>query len=232
MRRPDRAAAARWARLAGRAVTRGAGRLASAAEAGGRAAADSLRTSGSASAGREADPAGRASGSPHDTPADTVRPVTAARLLAAWSLTAPDDPSVAPLMAGAEGSPVHLVGSLPDFSFDVTGTASVVDARAIWTRTVEPALAPSLERAVNDWNRDHVWPTVWTERADGEEGAVSVLGAVRLECGNGASDAQLRTFLDVTLQAFATFFAALGEATNPGGSGGAEQHDTPEGPTG
>lgn len=71
----------------------------------------------------------------------------------------------------------------------VTGEAGdVLQVRGVWNRAVPLERRRALRLAVNDWNRDRLWPKVYY-RTEGEEIAVYAEHSIDLE--PGVNDAQL-----------------------------------------
>jgi Putative bacterial sensory transduction regulator len=75
------------------------------------------------------------------------------------------------------------------FTIDLVGSpATVLQVRGTWSRALDPDLAPGLAQVVNDWNRDRIWPKVYTRTVNGR---IRVHSEVSVDLGPGASDAQI-----------------------------------------
>ncbi|RPF27891.1 YbjN domain-containing protein [Georgenia muralis] len=92
--------------------------------------------------------------------------------------------------------------------------ADFLSVRGTWGRAVPEEYAGALAQAVNDWNRDKIWPTVYT--ADSPEGPV-VRTEVLVDVGAGATDRQLLEIIEGGLSAGVQFFQALTRSVPPVG---------------
>ncbi|MPV37059.1 type III secretion system chaperone family protein [Georgenia subflava] len=81
-----------------------------------------------------------------------------------------------------------------------------------WGRTVPEALGSAVAQAVNDWNRDRIWPTVFTV-TEGDERTVRT--EVMADVGAGATDRQLVELVEAGLSSGVQFFRALGGSMPP-----------------
>lgn len=159
---------------------------------------------------------------PLDSPSDLsmrdslTREVTGECLLAAWqdsstgSVTTIND---MPASADLEDAPVRLLGEMDGFSFWIGADADsplVLRVQAVWDRTLPAESADPLRRAINDWNRDHVWPLVWLIES---HTGYTVGAGVSMDLAHGATHQQLVDFLDISLAAIDKFFTALNDAT-------------------
>jgi hypothetical protein len=138
----------------------------------------------------------------------TVRtgPVAAARLhdvIAArgYHVRVEPDGSLSGLWDGYQFH-VRLAGEEQDF----------LSVRGLWGRLVPPELRGAVAQAANDWNRDKIWPTVFT--ADTPEG-LSVRTEIMADVGAGATDRQLLDIVEGGLSAGVQFFQALGRSMPP-----------------
>ena len=192
-------------------------------------AASARRGAGAGSA----PPAARARRELEDRPATT--PVTGERLLAAWQDSQTGRAtSIAHVPTGApRDAPVRLMGVMPGYSFWIgaeTDSPLVIRVQAVWDRTLPEEMAATLRRAVNDWNRDHVWPLVWTVASHTGH---TVSASAMLDVSHGATDAQLVDHIDVSLAGIDAFFSALDQATTlPGDDTDGPDSDCLEDPDG
>lgn len=108
---------------------------------------------------------------------------------------------------GHEGSLVRTSDGW-QFTVAVLGDAATVRVRGTSPRTIDTALAPGIAQVVNDWNRDRIWPKVFT-RPHGTGLRLHTDVTAHLE--GGASDAQLSEVIACGLGTGATFFAAIGD---------------------
>ncbi|MFC7405331.1 YbjN domain-containing protein [Georgenia alba] len=76
-----------------------------------------------------------------------------------------------------------------------------------WGRTVPDELRGAVAQAVNDWNRDKIWPTVFTVT---DPTGTTVRTEVHADVGAGATDRQLVELVEAGLTAGVQFFQALG----------------------
>ncbi|GAA4423665.1 hypothetical protein GCM10023169_19610 [Georgenia halophila] len=81
-----------------------------------------------------------------------------------------------------------------------------------WGRTVPDELRGAVAQAVNDWNRDKIWPTVFTVT---EPSGTTVRTEVHADLGAGATDRQLLELVEAGLTAGVQFFQALGGSMPP-----------------
>ncbi len=133
--------------------------------------------------------------------ADDTRPVTAARVVAALSAQGYRVTEVAErVLAGTwEGNAftIALVGD----------DADVLQVRGTWRHAVD-ADAGGLAQMLNDWNRDRIWPKVYSRTSDD---GVRVVAETTFLLSEGASDAQLGEFLACGLGTGVQFFEAMSQ---------------------
>jgi hypothetical protein len=112
---------------------------------------------------------------------------------------------------------------------DVTGTwdgnrfwflllgegAEILQVRGRWAGAVPPRSRLAVLQAVNDWNRERIWPKVYTRE---EEQGLALYAEVSVDFEHGATDEQLATTVSCGLVAGTQFFASLG-ALNPPDAG-------------
>ncbi|UNX55948.1 YbjN domain-containing protein [Georgenia sp. TF02-10] len=137
---------------------------------------------------------------PLPTPVERATPLTADRVAAVvrargYHVRSEADGSVTGLWEGFRFQ-VRLTGPATEF----------LSVRGSWGRTLPAAMAGALAQAVNDWNRDKVWPTVFTvPSGDG----IGVRTEVLTDVGAGATDRQLLELIEGGLAAGVQFFQAL-----------------------
>ncbi len=107
---------------------------------------------------------------------------------------------------------------------DVTGTwdgnrfwflllgahGEILQVRGRWSGTIAPQARLSVLQAVNDWNRDRVWPKVYVrEEPDG----LALYAEVSVDFEHGATDEQLAATLSCGLVTATQFFSTVGALT-------------------
>lgn len=94
----------------------------------------------------------------------------------------------------------------------------ILQVRGRWHRTLPLDARPALALALNDWNRERIWPKAYLRE---EEGMIAVYAETSADLEAGANDAQLAQVLSCGLgtgvQMFLSFEATLPEpgATDP-----------------
>lgn len=88
----------------------------------------------------------------------------------------------------------------------------VLQVRGRWDRTVAPEARLALLQAMNDWNRERIWPKVYT-REEGDRLAVYAEVSVDLE--HGATDGQLGQVVSCGLGTGVQVFSSLGTLLPP-----------------
>ncbi|WP_164737366.1 YbjN domain-containing protein [Georgenia sp. SYP-B2076] len=81
-----------------------------------------------------------------------------------------------------------------------------LSVRGTWGRTVPEDLHAAVMQANNDWNRDKIWPTVFTSPSS--EG-MTVRTEIMADVSAGATDRQLLDIIEGGLSAGVQFFQAL-----------------------
>lgn len=138
----------------------------------------------------------------NDARAERTRPVTRARI-EAHLLTRGFRTEV-----GTEGSLLRTSDGL-HFTISLVGEPStVVRVRGTWPRTLDAELTPGIAQVVNDWNRDRIWPKVFTRE---HGGGLRLVTDVTVDLADGATDAQLAEVIACGLGTGSQFFAALGD---------------------
>ncbi|HEY3436481.1 MAG TPA: YbjN domain-containing protein [Actinotalea sp.] len=82
----------------------------------------------------------------------------------------------------------------------------VLQVRGRWHRTLPEHRRPSALLAINDWNRERIWPKAYLRT---EEGQVVVYGEVSVDLEHGVTDQQLAQMVGCGLGTGVQFFAAL-----------------------
>ena len=94
------------------------------------------------------------------------------------------------------------------FWFLLLGEQSeVLQVRGRWHRTLPPERRTAALLAVNDWNRERIWPKVYLRE---EEGGTAVYAEVSTDLEHGVTDDQLAQLVGCGLGTAVQFFAALG----------------------
>lgn len=117
-----------------------------------------------------------------------------------------------------------------DSDGDITGTwdgnrfwflllgdhSEILQVRGRWAGSVTPTSRLSVLQTVNDWNRERVWPKVYT-RPEGD--GLALYAEVSVDFEHGATDEQLAATVSCGLVTASQFFATVGTVA-PGGPGG------------
>lgn len=99
------------------------------------------------------------------------------------------------------------------FWFLLLGDAKeIVQVRGRWSRTVPVEQRRSAVLAVNDWNRERIWPKAYLRE---EAGSIALYSEVSADLEPGVTDAQLDQILSCGLGTGVQLFAAL-DALLPG----------------
>lgn len=88
----------------------------------------------------------------------------------------------------------------------------ILQVRGRWAGTVPESARPAVLQACNDWNRERIWPKVYT-RPEGDGLALYTEVSVDLE--HGATDAQLAETVSCGLVTASQFFASVGPLADP-----------------
>lgn len=95
------------------------------------------------------------------------------------------------------------------FTIGLVGpAAAILQVRGTWNRTIDAELAPGIAHVVNDWNRDRIWPKVYTR--PGPAG-LQAYAEVSIDVAGGATDAQIAEFLACGLGTGVQYFTYLGD---------------------
>ncbi|MEU2199352.1 YbjN domain-containing protein [Isoptericola sp. NPDC019482] len=91
----------------------------------------------------------------------------------------------------------------------------ILQVRGRWAGTVPEGARLAVLQAVNDWNRERVWPKVYA-RPEGE--GLALYAEVSADFEHGATDEQLAATVSCGLVTSSQFFSTVGAMT-PGGPG-------------
>ncbi|GAA4286777.1 hypothetical protein GCM10022262_11360 [Georgenia daeguensis] len=138
--------------------------------------------------------------------AETTEPVTPGRLrdvvvARGYHVRVEPDASLTGLWDGYPFQ-LRLTGASQDY-LSVLGT---------WGREVPEEMRGAVAQAVNDWNRDKIWPTVFTFT---DESGTTVRTEILADVGGGSTDRQLVELVEAGLSAGVQFFQALGGSMPP-----------------
>lgn len=157
----------------------------------------------------------------------------------------PDDEPPRPLSRDRIGD--YLLGRgyrfVVDEDGDLTGTwdgsrfwflmlgeqEEILQVRGRWHRTFTLEQRPAVGLAVNDWNRERIWPKVYTR----EEGAgLALYAEVSVDFEHGATEEQLAQTVSCGLVTASQFFSTVASLAPPSDAetDGAEP-DAPDDPT-
>jgi hypothetical protein len=99
------------------------------------------------------------------------------------------------------------------FWFMLLGPANdIVQVRGRWMRTLHMSLARPTLMALNDWNRERVWPKAYV-RAEDER--LAIYAEISVDLGAGATDAQLHQILDSGVESGLGLFRVLDRQLPP-----------------
>lgn len=98
----------------------------------------------------------------------------------------------------------------------------ILQVRGRWAGTVPEGARLAVLQAVNDWNRERVWPKVYT-RAEGA--GLALYAEVSVDFEHGATDEQLAATVSCGLVTSSQFFSTVGAMTPGGGPGLDDQPD-------
>ncbi|AEG44022.1 YbjN domain-containing protein [Isoptericola variabilis] len=86
----------------------------------------------------------------------------------------------------------------------------ILQVRGRWSGSISPQARLSVLQAVNDWNRERVWPKVYVrEEAEG----LALYAEVSVDFEHGATDEQLAATVSCGLVTATQFFATVGALT-------------------
>ncbi|PZR55553.1 YbjN domain-containing protein [Xylanimonas oleitrophica] len=144
----------------------------------------------------------------------------------------------APVLAGAPQRPVPLTAQRVgddlarrgyrfriDDDGDVTGTwdgnrfwflllgdhDEILQVRGRWAGAVSSRARLAVLQAVNDWNRERIWPKVYVRE---EDDGLALYAEVSVDFEHGATDDQIAATVSCGLVTAAQFFASVGVLTS------------------
>ena len=135
-------------------------------------------------------------------PAHETRPLTAERLSArlaalGYRVSADDDGDI----GGVWGQ--------DRFSFLRMGSArEILQVRGRWRRTLPLEQRADVLLALNDWNRDRIWPKAYLRT---EDGRTAVYAEVSVDFADGVTDDQIDAVIGRGLAAGGRLFGALAQ---------------------
>ena len=106
----------------------------------------------------------------------------------------------------------------------------ILQVRGRWSTTVPVAARLALLQTVNDWNRERIWPKVYTR----EEGAgLALYAEVSVDFEHGATEEQLAQTVSCGLVTASQFFSTVASLAppsdaEPDGAGPDAPHDPPK----
>jgi hypothetical protein len=86
----------------------------------------------------------------------------------------------------------------------------ILQVRGRWSGMISPQARLSVLQAVNDWNRERVWPKVYVR--EGSDG-LALYAEVSVDFEHGATDEQLAATVSCGLVTATQFFATVGALT-------------------
>lgn len=99
------------------------------------------------------------------------------------------------------------------FWFLLLGDESeILQVRGRWAGTVPDSARPAVLQACNDWNRERIWPKVYTRA---ERGGLALYAEVSVDLEQGATDAQLAETVSCGLVTASQFFASVALLSDP-----------------
>ncbi|WP_418277248.1 YbjN domain-containing protein [Isoptericola jiangsuensis] len=84
--------------------------------------------------------------------------------------------------------------------------AEILQVRGRWSGAVPEQARTAVLQACNDWNRERLWPKVYTRV---EDGAMALYGEVSVDLEHGVTDDQIAETLSCGLVTTSQFFASL-----------------------
>lgn len=145
-------------------------------------------------------------------PAERTTPLTAqrlaARLVALGYHVAADD----------DGDLMGLWGEDRFWFMRMGSNHEILQVRGRWHRSVRPAQRGEVLLALNDWNRERIWPKAYLRA---EESGIVVYAEVSVDLGEGVTDAQIDAHIRRGLAAGGNLFESLGlQMPEPGAGSG------------
>nr|WP_277212876.1 YbjN domain-containing protein [Isoptericola croceus] len=91
----------------------------------------------------------------------------------------------------------------------------ILQVRGRWAGTVPDSARAAVLQACNDWNRERIWPKVYTRP---ENAGLALYTEVSVDLEHGATDTQLAETVSCGLVTASQFFASVGPLTDPSAS--------------
>jgi hypothetical protein len=99
----------------------------------------------------------------------------------------------------------------------------ILQVRGRWAGLVPPGARLAVLQAANDWNRERIWPKVYTRE---ENGGMALYAEVSVDFEHGATDDQLAATVSCGLVTASQFFATVAALTPGAGlDGDADDED-------
>lgn len=114
-----------------------------------------------------------------------------------------------------DGDPVGIWDKNLVWFMFLGSESSFLQVRARWHRKVPASGRLALLQALNDWNRDKLWPKAFTRAEDDHPGFLHVYAEISNDFSAGATDRQLAQAIDVSLESALMFFDSLGASLPP-----------------
>ena len=114
-----------------------------------------------------------------------------------------------------DGDPVGIWDKTLVWFLFLGSAKSFLQVRARWHRKISVEERLALLQALNDWNRDNLWPKVFAREEEDTPGFLHVYAEVSSDFTAGATDDQLASAVDVSLKAALMFFESLGASLPP-----------------
>ncbi|GII99434.1 putative sensory transduction regulator [Sediminihabitans luteus] len=90
----------------------------------------------------------------------------------------------------------------------------ILCVRGRWSRTLPGEHRGLVLRAINDWNRDAVWPTAYV-REDTDDGVLSLYAEISVDLEHGVTDAQLADVVTTGLSSAIGLFRSVDRLLGP-----------------
>ena len=135
-------------------------------------------------------------------PAQETRPLTAERLASRLA-------ALGYRVAADDDGDIGGVWGQDRFWFLRMGSArEILQVRGRWRRTMPPEQRADVLLALNDWNRDRIWPKAYLRT---EDGRTAVYAEVSVDLADGVTDDQIDAVIGRGLAAGGRLFGALAQ---------------------
>lgn len=118
--------------------------------------------------------------------------------------------------ADDDGDLVGLWGEDRFWFMRMGSNHEILQVRGRWHRAVPPAQRGEVLLALNDWNRERIWPKAYLRA---EEGRVAVYAEVSVDLAEGVTDDQIDALIRRGLAAGGNLFESLGLQMPESGAG-------------